>query len=94
LDCTRQSRDVIKAVKKRLSNRNPVVQLLTLTVSIPLLYLVVKHQVELWLLLPVLWLGQSKQNCEGSVRVHWLNEFDVNSIAIYTLEGDMPAKNR
>ncbi|CAK9856609.1 unnamed protein product, partial [Sphagnum jensenii] len=27
-----QSRDVIKAVKKRLSNRNPVVQLLTLTV--------------------------------------------------------------
>ncbi len=93
-DCTRQSRDVIKAVKKRLSNRNPVVQLLTLTVSIPLLYLVVKHQVELWMLLPVLWLGQSKQNCEGPVHVHWLNGFDVNSMPIYMLEGDMPAKNR
>jgi hypothetical protein len=89
-----QSRDVIKAVKKRLSNRNPVVQLLTLTVSIPLLYLVVKHQVELWMLLPVLWLGQSKQNCEGPVHVHWLNGFDVNSMPIYMLEGDMPAKNR
>jgi hypothetical protein len=37
-DYTRQARDVVKAVKKRLANKSPTVQLLALTVSASLQY--------------------------------------------------------